>query len=277
MTMMMIHDDGVAGEAHAPPASSTSAPPRPPLSLASSSSPNAASDDGGSESVSSTAATTKHVFWIRAVVFVALFLAAVAITAGMYISMHRNDVEAFELNYHDFAATIADAFETHWRAGYYAIDSFAVGVLSHTETQDEPWPFITIPQFEANAAAARQAGRFKSLTFFPLVKDELRDRYETFVRENVGWMDVGKQYESHWGIDDWDFGNLQEEMSSHRSDNDNDDGSTDAAKKQDATSSNLNMTNEGFPDTIWYEQYDGSTHPAPVSSQYLPAWQHSPV
>jgi len=187
---------------------------------------NSSTTSGASDQTTGMLAQSesKHVGWLRIVVFGALLIATGSLSAVMYTSSQQSLVEQFELQFRDHSASILDAFEIHWREGLIALDTMAVSVLSHVQSLNElstvesqlpaskrPWPQVTIPHFARRAASARRHGMFTTLTVVSVVFPEDRVDYEDHVIQNLGWMEEGRAYEEEIEQDKWQFGNFPRE------------------------------------------------------------------
>jgi len=146
----------------------------------------------------------------RLVVFVVLLSVALSVTLTTYSVLKREEKNDFKtavsvslrllakvmkirsyahlvfdsLQFELFSRTVADAAILHQNDLREAVEGVARDLSIVAEATNQTFPFVTYPDFELRADAARRHGRIEFLSIVNLVTEETYDDYVNFSTEN---------------------------------------------------------------------------------------------
>lgn len=83
---------------------------------------------------------------------------------------------------------IARASQASARSKFEVSESMALGTTSVSLDREDPFPFVTIPDFEVQASKSLELSDTDLLAYAPLVSLPLRSQWETYAQENQGWL-----------------------------------------------------------------------------------------
>jgi hypothetical protein len=148
------------------------------------SSAKATDDDGdGIKDLLST-----KVFRLRALVIIALLLAATAVSIVIYLVTRNAEMDEFEIQYEGNAEKVIDSFNDIVKE-MGAISGIGVAAEAHSQNANTQWPFVTLSNFQERAGNARTLSGTLYVSINPIVdtKEELVKWEEYVLGENNQW------------------------------------------------------------------------------------------
>ena len=98
---------------------------------------------------------TRAVFRLRIVVFLALFLAASLVSVVVFKITRESEKEDFETTFEGASAKLVESFEEIVQQKIGAVTSLSVAFTSYARSNNDTWPFVTMNDFQQQAASAR--------------------------------------------------------------------------------------------------------------------------
>lgn len=98
---------------------------------------------------------TAAVFRLRVIVLVILFLAAVAVSLGVWFITTSSEKEDFETNFDGASAKLVESFEEIADQKIGALASLSSTLTSFARNENDTWPFVVMNDFQQRAATAR--------------------------------------------------------------------------------------------------------------------------
>ena len=126
-------------------------------------------------------ADTKWVRFWRFVVFGVISFVAVAVTLTTYTLLKRQEDHAFKTAFDQFSRTVRDAAVTQQFHIREAATSFADDVAIVAKATNQTFPFVTFPDFELRAGAARTQGRIEMISIGNIVSHKNADSYIDYI------------------------------------------------------------------------------------------------
>jgi hypothetical protein len=134
-------------------------------------------------------AETNAVFRLRLLVFLAMLLAAIAVSVTIYIITSKAEQHEFESQFDGAASKVLETFDSVVQQKISAISSLAVAIIAHGIDHSRNWPFVTLSSFQQRSSTARKLADAVFVTISPFVSDENRKEWEDFVTmEDSYWM-----------------------------------------------------------------------------------------
>jgi hypothetical protein len=124
---------------------------------------------------------SKKVFRLRALVIIALLLAATAVSLVIYIITRNAEMDEFEIQFEGNAEKVIESF-TDIVKTMGAISGLGVAITAHSQNAQSEWPFVTLSNFQERAGNARTLSGTLYVSINPIVdtKDEL-DKWEEYI------------------------------------------------------------------------------------------------
>lgn len=122
--------------------------------------------------------------------FILLSASAVA-SVLVYQSLTRQENQDFEDAFQDYSTKLTNEFQSVAERRLGAIAAFSTSITSNALTlQNSTWPFVIIPQFEAQARYVSKIAYLQTLGFAAIVTADERDQWEQeFVPQHVNeWI-----------------------------------------------------------------------------------------
>jgi hypothetical protein len=76
------------------------------------------------------------------------------------------------------------------------VDALSVAVTSHAQATHQPFPFVTLPDYEIRAANTRVLGGSYVITYFPLVTEAMRDEWNNWTQSTDFAQTYRRSYEA---------------------------------------------------------------------------------
>jgi len=97
------------------------------------------------------------------------------------------------VQFEDVVSQIASVYEINAKTISDVYDSFSLQLTSHALNNDG-WPNVIMPNYEAHAAHAIQQTGARSIGFATIVKPDERAEWEQYSRDNQGWKQKSFDY-----------------------------------------------------------------------------------
>ena len=203
---------------------------------------------------------TRYVLRLRILVFLALFLAALAVSLTVYFVTSNAEQEQFDVGYDGYSQKLVDSFDDITAVRIGAVANLAVTFTEFARDRNLTWPFVTMSDFHQRAASARAISNSLFVHIYPIVTNTTRAAWEEYSVSEKGWLDEGRAYQKKLNIGLPTRRDLQE---------------TESAVALVGANSSTG------PSLIASSIYTFGPDGAPVRDDspgpYLPAWQESPI
>jgi hypothetical protein len=93
-------------------------------------------------------AESRYVCYLRALLFVVLFLLTGSISAAVYFYTRNSEVEEFKSSFEEMGFKVTDAFVLDASRRLVAIESLASAITSTALARGMAWPNVTLDDFE---------------------------------------------------------------------------------------------------------------------------------
>jgi hypothetical protein len=194
----------------------------------------------------------------RAAMAFLLMACGIALGIGAFFLIRSQEKAELADSFDDSATRLIDQVHGSIELKIGTLESFSTALTSYTSFKNMTWPYVTIPDFEYHAASVRALSQAISIELCPLVSEANRDSWESYVQENLNWIEAGLAFEE---LVETDFFHYD----------------ADSARKLET--SNVSVSSDGVASEISYYAEGGNdeTIPVPPSEYYIPVWQSSPV
>ena len=151
---------------------------------------SATGTDTGDEKLHIGKRETVAVNRLRALVFFVLFLAALIVCIIVYKVTKSADNEAYRKQYEGAASKVTDAFLDIMETKMAAATTMTVAMTAYAKDHGNPWPFVTLPDFQPRSATARRQSGALYFHVNPLVTNATRKEWENeyVVGNDSYWM-----------------------------------------------------------------------------------------
>ncbi|CAB9517727.1 Receptor-type guanylate cyclase gcy [Seminavis robusta] len=142
-------------------------------------------------------ADTKRVArWRLAATFV-LLLTAFSVTFTSYTFLKQEEKNNFETAFDQFSRTVSDAALGQQRDIREALDSLSttLSAWSNSDKNNESFPFVTLPNWQAIAKNTMNQGHFESVAFAPIVFRGQEQAWYNYSSANINWVPEAHMYE----------------------------------------------------------------------------------
>lgn len=136
------------------------------------------------------------VTWLRLGLAAVLVASTIGVSCGIYFYMSNAETEEFKNAFADNSAKVVEQFQGIAERRMGAIAAFSTSVTAHTMATNAEWPFVTIPQYEAQASHVISLADAVSISLNVIVEPEDRPKWENeFVpRAALAWIDESMSY-----------------------------------------------------------------------------------
>ena len=193
----------------------------------------------------------RAVFWLRILVIVVLLTTTALVVTFVYKDMSGSQQESFEAAFESDSLKVLDSFHRSVRRMMDSSDSLSTFYTSYALSSGSNFPNVTLPDYQLVTANSRIMSETVLFNYYPLVTDENRIGWESFVLENQDVFNISLGAELEWI-------NHQNSLFNQ-------------SQKRNLRSF------DGFHNEIGNVGFDGTVSPAPErTGPYLPLWQSSP-
>jgi hypothetical protein len=155
-------------------------------------------DEDESSEKTVSASETVAVNRLKLVVFVVLVTSAVGAALSVYFYLSGSERAAFEKAFTDDSSKILDAIGGSLDRLLGSLDGVAVQYVAHARTENQTWPFVTLPSFGLRMAKVLPLSEALILNVLPLVKTEQRADWEAYSVEQDYWVDETTAVQATW-------------------------------------------------------------------------------
>lgn len=203
-------------------------------------SPALESDDDDTTSV--VVRQTQQLRRFRVFFVILLSLVAAGLAFTIYFLTHTQEVNSFKSSFEDRSDKIIDTFHVRAAQKIGALESLSIDTTSYVQFKNLTWPFVTLPDFSVKGASVRALSLSASIVLYPIVTTENILAWESYAKQNRGWIEQGLLMEATF----------------------------------DSFASSNRQLKENI-DFVTVLQDDGERVPAEGEGPFFPAWQSSPV
>jgi hypothetical protein len=125
-------------------------------------------------------------------------VSASTIASGVYIYIKRSETSQFEAKFNNDAAKVLGGIGSSLHRTLGLLDSLAVTYVSHARSQNDTWPFVTVPDFGARMAKVLPLTDAFFIGMAPLVHPENRKDWEAYSVENDEWVNQSIALQETW-------------------------------------------------------------------------------
>ena len=139
---------------------------------------------------------TRAVMWMRLGLTVILIAAALVVSLSVFFYSRNTETKTFESAVADSSIKIIESFQSVAEQRLGAMASMAVMITSHALSTNGTWPFVTVPNFEAQGWHALALMDAEGLIFSPIVSHQDRAEWENnYAPEHIAWVNESKAYQ----------------------------------------------------------------------------------
>ena len=136
---------------------------------------------------------TRFVRCLRLSLLLTLLSATAVVSALVYRSLANQEEQDFENAFQDYSTKLTTEFQSIAERRLGAIAAFSTSITSNalkSQNENASWPFVIIPQFEAQARYVAKIAYLQTLGFGAIVTENERDQWEQeFVPQRVNeWV-----------------------------------------------------------------------------------------
>jgi len=137
---------------------------------------------------------------LRCIMFLALLIAAVAVSAVVVHFTQADEQHSFEIHYTQAAEKIVNEFLHAVEGSLNALDTLGNSITSYATLMEAvnntTFPFVTVPDFEVKGSNARISSGTHVIHWMPVVTDGDRDSWEHYAKENRHLIEEAFQEDS---------------------------------------------------------------------------------
>ena len=203
---------------------------------------------------------TRYVLRLRILVFLALLLAALAVSLTVYFITSKAEQEQFTVAYDGYSQKLLESFDDIVAVRIGAVANLAATYTEFARDRNLTWPFVTMSDFHQRAGSARAISNSLFIHIYPIVTNETRAAWEEYSVKEKSWMDEARAYQKKLNIGlPSKRGLLEKEVA--------------VTYVGDNSSTGPSLISP----TIWTWGQDGTPVRDNSQGPYLPAWQESPI
>lgn len=206
---------------------------------------------------------TQYVLRLRILVFVALLVAALAVSLTVYFITTKAESTKFQAGFEGSAQKLIDSFGDIVEIKIGALANLAVTFTEYARDRNLTWPYVTMSDFQQRAVSARALSNSLFLELLPIVTNETRAAWEAYALKEKGWLDDGRRYQETIDV------GINRRLSTHNGSLTGDNVLSFVAGEQNGTST--------IADQIFILNDDYAPVPDPGDGPYFPIWQSSPI
>jgi hypothetical protein len=219
---------------------------------------------------------SKAVFRLRILVGVALLMATIGVSVGVYYFTSTSEKKEFEERFDANADKILESVGHALDRSLEAMDSFVVHLIMTAKQNNEMWPFVTMPDFCVRIAKTLSMSRAVFTSVYPMVLDNEKEAWEKYSVANDGWVNECILTQIN-GLNDTFFGTVSEKRDIHDYINYGYDTPASERNVYFPSWQGYPVTSEVFPPynfDIWGIPFESAqkaveTHQASISQSYL--------
>jgi hypothetical protein len=133
---------------------------------------------------------------LRVLLILVLFIAAVAVSATIYVLTTGAEEEEFETKFGGVAAKVLESFTEIIGERLSAVSSLGASATSFALAQNMTWPFVTLNDFSYRTQGTMDLADCLLVEFLHVVTDETRAEWEAYSVANQGWFLESMEYQT---------------------------------------------------------------------------------
>ena len=200
---------------------------------------------------------SRKVFRARVVVITILIAVATTISTSVFFFTRKAEENEFDAQWQGNSLQILRSFKEIVQEKLSAISIFPVSFTAYARANNHTWPFVTMNDFQQQAAIPLRVSNALYTHLMPIVSLEEREKWEEYSIQNKGWIEESRESLQAFG--------LEEVL-----------GQDSSPFAPVAEGSTLDFSS-GVANKI-YTVDEGKFQPGPTKVQptYFPIWQQSP-
>ena len=219
------------------------------------------------------------VFTLRIVVFLALFMPAGLVSAGVYMYTRNDEEQEFEDQVESNANMIINSFNDALERRIGAINTLSTVITSYALANNHTFPFVTVPHFAQLGADMRVQADAFVVHYTPYITDATRSAWEDYALEHRGHIDQAFVEDQEMRLfQDQDLGYTEDDNSEHHQGSHHADRSLAGGDAEQEPDPNVLQDCTGYHLRIWS---NGTRTPKGAepegTGQFMPFWQRSPI
>ena len=127
------------------------------------------------------------IFWLRGTFFVTLVVIGTVASIAFYRSARNAQLNSFTNEFEGYSLKIIETVSRVLERQIDVADSMSVALTSESRARGVNFPFVALPDFVLRGSAARILGEFPLILWTPLVEEDKREEWETFLRANPSY------------------------------------------------------------------------------------------
>jgi hypothetical protein len=134
-------------------------------------------------------AETNAVSDVRHLILLVIVNAAACVCVCVFFLIRDAEEAEFKHQFDGAASKVLENFHAIVEQKITAISTLAVAITAHGMDHSRDWPFVTLSSFQERAFTVRTISDALYVGIFPIVTDDNRREWETFVTtEDSNWM-----------------------------------------------------------------------------------------
>jgi class 3 adenylate cyclase len=121
---------------------------------------------------------TRYVTYLRLGLLLTLFVAASIVCTTVYLFVSGGENDEFEKAFDAYSTKLTETFQSIADRRLGAIASFSTTITSFALATNSSWPFVTVPNFEAQVRHIGKLANVENIAFAPIVSAEDRQEWE---------------------------------------------------------------------------------------------------
>jgi hypothetical protein len=127
---------------------------------------------------------TKAIFWLKLIFVLVLCIACSIMATFTYLTWSKTETRHFERAFDEEARRLIDSFYLGQGSKVWAASALSTSILLFASQNNLDFPNVTVPGFDLFAFSIMLLGQASSISFSPLIKDELtRETWEAYAIE----------------------------------------------------------------------------------------------
>ena len=122
---------------------------------------------------------TRNVMYLRLGLLLTLFVATSIVCTFVFIFVSEGENDEFEKAFVSYSTKLTETFQSIADRRLGAIAAFSTTITSFALATNSSWPFVTVPNFEAQARHIGKLANVEAVGFAPIVTAEKRQEWES--------------------------------------------------------------------------------------------------
>jgi hypothetical protein len=141
---------------------------------------------------------TKDLFRLKLVVASVLVSSAIGVALSAYLFITWSEEEAFHAQFAGDSEKVLSAIGLSLDKTLGLMDGLAVTYVSFASYANQTWPCVTLPNFGVRMSKVVPLTDAVNINFLPIVTKKTRATWESYSRENDGWVNEAVAIQDHW-------------------------------------------------------------------------------